>query len=149
MSVSQAYNFKSINPLVSTSGLLNEEQLGDLAAEGYEAMINLLPHDSEYAIADETEIVAAQGLEYIYIPVDFSAPTADDLQQFIGSLSGLSGKKVMIHCAANYRVSAFYAIYAHRQLGWSQVQARELIASIWDSSEYPAWSDFIDKQLGA
>ena len=147
MSVNEAYNFKSINSSVSTAGVLTKGQLSELSSEGYEAVINLLPSDSEHAAEHEPSIVEAQGLKYVYIPVDFTAPTENDYQQFAQAMSELSGKKIMLHCAANYRVTAFYSIYATQALGWSGEQARALISSIWDVSEFPVWENFVESRI--
>ena len=143
MSIEQAYNFCAINDAVATSGILNEDQLSELRASGYEAVINLLPRDSKYAIQNEEEIVTAQGVEYIYIPVDFSAPTEQEYAEFTGVMKCWQGRKVLVHCAANYRVSAFYAMYAYEHLGWSAARARAHIESIWQPGEYPPWEQFI------
>lgn len=143
MSIEQAYNFHLIDDTVSTSGLLNEEQLAELRASGYEAVINLLPRHSKYAIQNEEQIVAAQGVDYIYIPVDFSAPKEEEYSEFVGVMKCWQGRKVLVHCAANYRVSAFYAMYAYEHLGWSASRARAHIESIWRPEEYPPWDQFI------
>ncbi len=148
MSVDQAYNYRSIHPQLSTAGVLSPEQLEELGAEGYQAVINLLPHDSPYAIAGETEIVTGQGLAYTYIPVDFAAPAPEDFAQFEAAMQANGERKLMVHCAANYRVSAFYAIYAVRQLGWSQPQARAFIAATWNLAEHPVWEAFVADLLG-
>ena len=147
MSVDQAYNFRIIDEAVSTSGLLSEEQLSELSASGYEAVINLLPHDSEYAIKNEETIVSEQGVDYLYIPVDFSGPTDHDYSEFVDAMKSCQEKKVLVHCAANYRVSAFYAMYAHENLGWSASQARQHIESIWHPEDNPPWDQFISRYI--
>ena len=148
MSVDQAYNFRAIDEAVSTSGLLSEEQLAQLRSSGYDAVINLLPHDSQYAIKTEESIVIAQGVDYLYVPVDFAAPTEHDYAEFVKAMKSCQGKqKVLIHCAANYRVSAFYAIYAHEYLGWPASRAREHIESIWRPQENPPWDQFIARYI--
>ncbi len=147
MSIAQAFNFKAINDLVATAGLLSEEQLAELRASGYETVINLLPHDSEYAVPSEQSIVTGQGLDYVSIPVDFSDPKALDYALFVDALNACNEKRVLIHCAANYRVSAFYALYAHEHLGWSAEQAMAHIASIWEPEDYPPWGQFIAERL--
>jgi hypothetical protein len=53
--------------------------------------------------------------------------------------------KTLLHCAANYRVTAFYALYALRHLGWSEAQADEFRASIWQGSNYPIWEAFYSR----
>ena len=148
MSVDQAYNYKKINDLVSTAGLLNEDLLKQLKSEGYEAVISLLPFESEYAIENEPAIVEAQNIIFEYVPVDFLAPSEGDYRLFSELMTKLSHKKIMVHCAANYRVSAFYAIYSHLNHDWTVAQAKEHIASIWDLAEYPVWNAFVTKFLG-
>ena len=54
-------------------------------------------------------------------------------------------KKILIHCAANFRVTAFYSLYAMQHLGWTEAQADEFRASIWAGSDYPIWEKFISE----
>ena len=149
MSTADAYNFKLIDASVSTSGVMSPENLACLSAEGFDAVINLMPDSSDYAVEGEQSLVEQQGVAYHYIPVDFAAPNREDYLNFADTLRGLAGQKTMIHCAANYRVSAFYAIYAVHNLGWSEATAREHIHSIWDPAEHPPWQRFVDEALSA
>ena len=142
MSVDDSYNFRRIHDGLTTSGVLSVGQLGDLEREGYEAVINLMP-DSESPVADEARIVRDQGIDYVYIPVDFNAPTLADLDAFTDAMDARSNGKVHVHCAANYRVSAFYSLYALRRGLCNQDEADELVQSVWDPAEFPAWMDFI------
>jgi hypothetical protein len=50
-----------------------------------------------------------------------------------------------VHCAANFRVTAFYSLYALKRLGWSAAQAAEFRSTIWHDSDYPVWTRFIDR----
>lgn len=147
MSISNAYNFNSIDAGLSTAGLLSPEQLASLRDEGYEVVINLLPDDSEYAIPSEQQIIEQQGVEYHYIPVDFAAPEKRDYHAFEKHLGASRGRKTLVHCAANYRVSAFYAIYAHRHLGWTTEQAQSFIHNQWQPREHPPWQQFVTDML--
>ncbi len=149
MSVDEAFNYRKVSETTCTAGLLSEEQLCALKQEGYQSVINLLPDDSEYALQGERELVERQGLGYAYIPVDFNAPQEQDYMAFERALIARRGEKMMIHCAANYRVSAFYAIYAHRNLDWPARKAREHITSIWDPAAYQPWEAFISRMLSA
>lgn len=147
MRVDQAVNFVAINDLIATAGRLDKALLLVLGSEGYEAVINLLPHDSQYAVAGEPELVSEQGIKYFYIPVDFAAPNESDLNQFHAAMDACQGKRLLIHCAANYRVSAFFGSYAHQKLGWSVRSARELIDSVWCPHDRPPWGDFVSRFL--
>ena len=147
MAVSDAYNFRQIDDRLSTAGVLGETQLHELAAEGYQAVINLLPEDSPYAIAAERGIVESQGLGYAYIPVDFAQPTDSDYRKFATAMQAAADKKLMVHCAANYRVSAFYAIYAVEHLDWSPGHAWDFIGATWNIEEHPVWEAFVANYL--
>jgi uncharacterized protein (TIGR01244 family) len=145
MSIEDTYNFRRIHEDLTTSGLLSAEQLGDLHREGYEAVINLMP-DGENSVADEARIVQDQGLDYVYIPVDFDAPTRANLEAFFEAMDARSSDKVHVHCAANYRVSAFYSLYALRRGLCTQDEATELVQSIWNPAEFPAWTALMTEE---
>jgi len=145
-SVEDAYNFRRIDDRLTTSGLVSAEQLGSLGRDGYEAVVNLLPDDNERAVPDEADIVQGQGLDYVWIPVDFAAPTRADLDQFVETMDGLEGRKVHVHCAANYRVSAFYSLYALRRGRCTEEQADAIVRDVWDPAEHPAWAAFIAEE---
>ncbi|MEZ4518188.1 MAG: hypothetical protein R3C44_15660 [Chloroflexota bacterium] len=58
----------------------------------------------------------------------------------------LQDEKLFIHCAANYRVTAFYSLYALKHLGWSESQAAAFRARVWGIDRYPAWDAFIARR---
>ena len=149
MTIEDSYNFRRISEQLTTSGLVSVEQLGDLHHEGYEAVINLLPDSYEHAVRDEARIVQDQGLDYVYIPVDFDAPTHADLEAFAQAMTAHDGQKVHVHCAANYRVSAFYSLYALRAGVCSESEAEALVQDVWDPAEFPAWQAFITAERTA
>jgi len=143
MTVDDSFNFRRVSDRVTTSGLLDAGQLAALAGEGYQAVINLLPDTYEHAITDEAQIVRSQGLGYVYIPVDFAAPTHDDFATFSSAMREHAGQQVHVHCAANYRVSAFYALYAQAE-GWcTEAEADALVRGLWNPDDHPAWSALI------
>jgi uncharacterized protein (TIGR01244 family) len=141
--VDDTFNFRRISDRLTTSGLLNAEQLAGLGSEGYQAVINLLPDSYEHAIPDEATIVRDQGLDYVYIPVDFAAPTHEDFVAFSDAMRAHAQHKVHVHCAANYRVSAFYGLYAQSQGLCAAEEADALVRDLWNSDDYPAWKAFI------
>jgi protein tyrosine phosphatase (PTP) superfamily phosphohydrolase (DUF442 family) len=141
--IEESYNFRRIHERLTTSGVVSAAQLSDLRAEGYDALINLLPDTQEHAVADEARIVREQGLEYVYIPVAFGAPRRSDLEAFVDALDRLTSKKTHVHCAANYRVSAFYSLYALRRGLCTEVEADALVSDLWNPADYPVWRAFI------
>ena len=143
MTIESSLNFRSVSEVVTTSGSVSAEALGALGTKGYELVINLLPDSSTYAVAGEAAIITGQGIGYVYIPVDFAAPTHDDFEAFAAAMDATGKKMVHVHCAANYRVSAFYSLYAMSKGRWSAAEAEAHLRGVWNPEEFPAWEAFI------
>ncbi len=88
-----------------------------------------------YSRADEATSAEALGLEYHHIPVQFTDPTATDFAAFERAMLECADRKVFVHCAANYRVSCFMALFGERLLGWSREQADQHIQRVWTPDE--------------
>ena len=140
--ITEIYNFLSISHILSTSGQPTELQLQALADEGYEVIINLALHDDpRYSLQDQTRVVEDLGMKYIHIPVQFDAPTKNDLSTFFDAMEANAEKKIHIHCAANMRVTAFLGLYLLVKKGVPKEQAFAPMQSIWKPNE--TWSSFI------
>lgn len=138
-------NFRRIDALLATAGQPTEEQLQAVAASGFRSIINLALPTSTGALPDERASVTALGMEYVNIPVDFGSPTATDFTRFASELAARPGQTVFIHCAANWRVSAFMALYRVKKLGWDRGTAFADLHQVWKPDE--VWSRFLDEQL--
>ena len=148
MSTSEIFNYRYINERIITAGQPTEAQLQDAAAEGFQTVINLAPLHAKHPLPDEQEICQMLGLNYHYIPVDWSNPTSEDYAQFAAAMDCATEQKILIHCAANYRVTAFFSTYAMHKMGWTQSQADELMNAIWTSdprySVNEVWAAFLE-----
>lgn len=108
--------------------------------------MNLAPHDGEKALPDEAGLVQALGMTYHHVFVDFAGPTESDFAAFEDVMAGLQADgRTLVHCTANFRVSAFYSLYAMKCLGWPAERARAFRASVWDTRDYPVWDDFVSQ----
>ena len=145
MSTEDIYNFRRVNDRISIGGQPSEDQLRAAAADGFQTVINLATEDLRYALADEASLVRSLGMTYQHIPVEWENPQSSDFAQFEAAMQAHSAGKLLIHCAANFRVSAFYSLYALKHLGWTEAQADEFRSSIWAGSDYPVWTKFIDE----
>lgn len=135
------YNWRRIDARTSTSGQPSEAQLAALAADGVRHVINLAPHSHERALPDEAASVAALGMAYVYIPVDFKSPTEADFGAFVAALAAIGDDPVHVHCAANYRVSAFVYRYRRDVLGMNAAAARADMEDIWRPTG--VWIEFV------
>lgn len=150
MSTESIRNVIRVSERVITGGQPTEAQLEAARAEGVEAVVNLAPHDPENgALPDEAGLVESLGMAYHHIPVDWAMPLKEDFTAFVQTMDGLGDRKVLVHCAANYRVSAFYSTYAMQRHGWSTQQADALVARIWESRPDfrmdETWRTFLDE----
>ncbi|MET0421466.1 MAG: protein tyrosine phosphatase family protein [Acidimicrobiia bacterium] len=143
MGIEDSYNFRRIDERLTTSGVVTAEQLRGLRADGYDAVVNLLPNESEHAVPEEAVLVTAQGVDYVHIPVDFAAPTHADFEAFATAMDAHAEQRVHVHCAANYRVSAFYSLYALEHGLVDVEQADDLVRDLWDADADPVWSGFL------
>lgn len=143
--LTEIYNFLPIDERWATAGQPTVEQFAAIKAAGYEVIINLGMPDSPRAVVNEAEVVAAQGIDYVAIPVVWEAPTAADLTAFFAAMSANAEKQRFVHCIANMRVSAFTFLYRILVLGVPVEDARQSLHQIWEPN--PIWQQFIDEQL--
>ena len=142
----QIRNYRRVDDRLASSGQPNEAELAAIAAAGYGVVINLALHDDpRYSLANEASTVTALGLTYIHIPVQFAAPTTSNLERFSTAMSAHRAERVWVHCAANYRVSAFIGLHRVRVEGWSRPTAFALMDSLWQPDA--TWSQFIANHL--
>ena len=142
MSTEDITNYCKVDERVITGGQPTEGQIRSAAEEGVRVLINLATIDQRYSLDNEAGLARSLGLKYHHIPVAWEQPTEDDFDAFVRAMNESAGKRVLIHCAANYRVTAFYSLYAMKNLGWSEDQADALRAVIW-KRKYPVWDDYI------
>jgi hypothetical protein len=98
-----------------------------------QVVINLALHDDpRYSLADEAGCVRGLGMDYVHIPVPFNAPTEENLRTFISAMDAHKGKTILVHCAANYRVTAFVGLYRVLCEGWAADKAFEPMRTVWE-----------------
>jgi protein tyrosine phosphatase (PTP) superfamily phosphohydrolase (DUF442 family) len=134
-------NFVSLSDELATAGQPTEEQVRELARAGFEVVVNLGLLDPRYCLHGEAGLAESLGMTYHHIPVDFKAPLFENLEKFFDVMDASHVKRVFVHCAANYRVSVFIALYAQARLGWSVDEANAHIQRLWDPDD--TWKEFI------
>ena len=145
MNTTTIYNYRCVSEDLITGGQPTKEQLRAAAAEGFRTVINLATFDPQGSLPDEAGLVRSLGMAYHHIPVAWDNPTEGDFDAFERLLQALPPGKIIIHCAANMRVTAFYALYALKHLGWTEAQADASRASVWKESHHPVWEAFYSR----
>ncbi|RJP49093.1 MAG: phosphatase [Anaerolineaceae bacterium] len=141
------YNFLQLTERLSSSGMPTPEQLREIAEAGVTFVVNLATPKSEGWMPDEGDVFKSLGVKYLSIPVDWGNPTAQDLAQFLEAMSAHEGQRVHVHCQANFRATAFIALYRILRLGWEKERAFEDARKIWKLEEYPVWEKFAEESL--
>ena len=92
-----------------------------LAALGIKTIIDLTDNSREY----EQPAVEAAGLRYINIPmVDKSAPSMDQINEFLKVVDDPQTGKFFVHCAGGrHRTGVVGAVYRFRHDNWNLEQA--------------------------
>ena len=148
MAVKDIFNFAPINERISTGGQPTPEQFEAARDEGYTAVINLAPSGEDNALEGEVDLLNTLGFDYFHIPMVWNDPKPEEFTAFCAAMEKVGNKKVLVHCIANYRVSAVISSYAIKNLGWSVEQADGLVTKLWTSiPEYSmndTWQSYID-----
>jgi uncharacterized protein (TIGR01244 family) len=142
-SLTSIFNYLPLSPALATSGQPTEAQLAAVKAAGFQRVINLAPHGLENSLPDEAGVVTALGMDYVHIPVDFKNPTDSDFSAFCSAMAQASDQKVLVHCAANMRVSAFLYRYRTQVLKVEPASAQQDLQRIW--KPFGVWTDFINR----
>jgi len=145
MSTTDIYNYIQVDDQIVTGGQPTADQLRSAAAEGFVNVINLATTHATPTLEDEAGLVRSLNMNYYHIPVEWGNPKDSDFAAFEGVMAQIPAGKTLIHCAANFRVTAFYSLYAQKHLGWSADQAEVFRGAIWRSNDYPIWEQFIER----
>lgn len=145
--VETIFNYLPLTPALVTAGQPTELQLAAVKAAGFQRVINLAPHGLENSLADEAAVIAALGMDYVHIPVDFKNPGEAEFAAFCAAMQTAEKQKTLVHCAANMRVSAFVYRYRTQVLGEDKALAEQDLHRIW--KPFAEWETFIERPAPA
>ena len=134
-------NFLRIDDRLATSGMPQPDDFAALRQAGFEVVINLALPTSDNALANEGDLVSAQGVTCVPIPVKFDAPERADFDRFMGVMDVCAGQRVFVHCALNMRVSAFSFLHRLGQRA-DRATAENDLKKIWHPDG--VWREFVN-----
>jgi protein tyrosine phosphatase (PTP) superfamily phosphohydrolase (DUF442 family) len=143
--MSSIYNFRRVSGQLSCSGQPTEDQLKHLAGDKYQVIVNLGLLNTKYSLPNEDGIATELGIDYYHIPVLFDDPQISQLADFINYMDEHSGKKTIVHCAANYRASVFTGLYLFATAKLDEREMQEFIEDVWQPDA--VWQQFLDEGL--
>jgi protein tyrosine phosphatase (PTP) superfamily phosphohydrolase (DUF442 family) len=144
-SLESMFNFLPLSATLITAGQPTEQQLQTVRDNQYQLVVNLALDSAHNALKDERSTVESLGMEYVHIPVEFDRPMIADFEQFCVLLKERGDQPMLVHCAANFRVSAFFYLYRRIYQGWSAADADVDLKKIWTPNA--VWPQFIDETI--
>ncbi len=142
-------NYYEYAPNLLSSGQPTREQFPAIKSAGVEAIVNLAPVTDPASIPEERQIVSDLKIDYTHIPVDWENPTQSDYDRFLAAMKQYAGKRVLVHCYAGSRASAFTYLYRVNELKVPSQSAREIMIELWANSpgyefhKMPQWRNFV------
>jgi protein tyrosine phosphatase (PTP) superfamily phosphohydrolase (DUF442 family) len=127
-------NYVEVSTRIGTAGMPTRKQIGRMAEVGSQVVINLAPSDAMGSHDDEAALVAAQGMAYEHLPVDFANPTAADYVQFELLMKKHDDRRVLVHCQIALRAPVFTYLYRVLELGEDPDLAYEAVQRVWQPS---------------
>jgi uncharacterized protein (TIGR01244 family) len=97
---------------LAVAGQVLPEEMQDLAAQGYRAVIGNRPDDEEPGQPSSAEVAAAAraaGLEYIALPVTMATIDVPVATEFVEKLAQAPGP-VLAHCRSGTRTTVLWAL---------------------------------------
>ncbi|WP_460203353.1 protein tyrosine phosphatase family protein [Scytonema sp. NUACC21] len=138
-------NYPKISDSIGTSGQPTKEQFSAIKQAGYQVVVNLALQKSSNALPDEKQIVEAQNMQYIHIPIVWENPIFENVKEFFSVMESNAEKKVFVHCAANKRVSAFIYLYRRLKERTTEENAKKDLNKIWFPNE--KWQKLIQNVI--
>ena len=115
-------NFLRVNEQFCTGGQPRPEHFDMLKHEGVKAVINLRT-PAEHRADEEESAAKGAGLRYFNIPVVFSSPRPEQVDEFLRITDDPANRPAFIHCASAVRVGAFWTIRRVLRDGWTRSAA--------------------------
>lgn len=113
MEAGQIPNYRMIRSDLAFGGQPSPKTLQRLAELGFRTVVNL--RTKAEGAQEEGEVVRAQGLEYVWVPVTAGTFSVEDVEAVERVLDDPAAGPVLLHCASSNRVGAV----------WAAIQARD------------------------
>jgi protein tyrosine phosphatase (PTP) superfamily phosphohydrolase (DUF442 family) len=143
--IESIFNYQVLSEKLASAGQPERDHFKQIQSAGYQVVINLAMPDSGHAIPDEASLVEGLGMEYLAIPVVWSAPQPANLAAFFQAMDDRQEQKVFVHCAMNFRASTFIFLYRVLRQHTPLEEARQTMLEMWEPDD--TWQNFIDSAL--
>jgi protein tyrosine phosphatase (PTP) superfamily phosphohydrolase (DUF442 family) len=137
-----AMNFRAIDQRLLTGGHFVGEGLEAMVERGVTVVIDLRPSPPD----GRAPSLAARGIEWINIPVEWERPELEDFEAFAAAMDAHQGATILVQCQANYRASTMTYLYRVKVQGVDEATARKDLDATW--APKGTWRAYIKTVLG-
>lgn len=102
-------NFLQVNKDFCTGGQPRPEHFAMLESQGVKTVLNLRT-PGEHRAEEEKATVEQAGMKYYNIPVVYTAPTFEQVEEFLKLTDDPANRPMFVHCTAAIRVGGFWLI---------------------------------------
>ncbi len=102
-------HYNRAGPRLATAGSLTADDIMELRNQGFDVVVNATPAEPE-TVAEERQLVEAQGMAYRYLPYTDDGVSETDLAA-LNALLADESIRVLLHCKAGSRAGALLAMH--------------------------------------
>jgi len=131
-------NYHEIEARLATGGHFVDDGLDIIRDKGIKVVIDL----RDKPPAGQNEKLAAEGIEWINVPVVWKDPRPEDFERFVEVMSQHNDAHVLVQCQANYRASAMTYLYRVLVAEVPEKAARKDLNAVWEPEG--RWREYMD-----
>lgn len=139
-------NTMKINDQVTVSGQPTDDELKEIASQGFKSIVNFRAEGEEehqLSPSEEGKIVEALGLSYVHIPVSLKALNSESVDQFREQYEKLP-KPVFAHCKSGKRAGAMVMMHLAVEQGMSGERALRQAEEMGFQCDQPELKQFVE-----
>lgn len=128
-------NYREYSATFSSAGQPTEAEFELVRDSGFERVIYIAFSTDANALPNADRLVRDLGMEYVQIPVVWTAPTVADYESFAAVMQRDPDKKTLLHCQVNARASAFSFLYRVLNENVPIAEAKADMNSVWEPND--------------
>ena len=138
-----------INDEVTVGGQPSEEQLQELAQQGFKSVVNFRTEgeaDQPVSPSEEGAQAKSAGLEYLHLPVSMQTLDAGTVDQFRQRYRELP-KPIFAHCKGGTRAGAMVMMHLAKEQGLTGQQTLQQAEQMGFKCDQPAIKQFVQQYV--
>lgn len=136
------HNIQSVGEQISVAAQLSPEQIQQLPAQGFKAVVNLRSYQEEGAADEDHRRVESVGLPYVNLPVKPADLSVVLIEQVVAQIHELP-KPLLVYCGSSLRATFMALLYiaTHHDLSVeaAKMKGRELGFDFESKPQFNQW----------